>query len=125
MVHKLLSMALLGACCLLVANADDAKPAPGDAKPGERKFGKFDKTKMFEKMDTNSDGKITKDEYTKSLEAMMERLKDKLPAGKGGNAADFAGRRFDSMDADKDGSVTKEEFEKADVGFGGGNFKGK
>lgn len=131
MLHKLFAMALLGVSCTLVAYAEDEKK-PGDAKPGfGGKFGaKIDKGKMFDRLDANGDGKVTKEEYVKSMETMMDRLKEKLPAAKGPiGGGDFAAKRFESMDADKDGTVTKEEFEKASIGpFGGGGlgkFKGK
>lgn len=130
-MKKVLSLAMLCVCCVWVASAEDPKPGEGK-KPFGKFEGKFDKAKMFERLDTNGDGKISKEEYTQSMESFMERIKTKLPEGKGGNLLDFATRRFEAMDANKDGVVTKEEFEKAS-GFGpfggpggpGGRFKGK
>jgi len=126
MRNKLIAAILLGVSCTLVAHADDDKKPGEDGKPG--KTGKIDKAKIFDKMDANGDGKLTKEEFKDATEKMMERLKDKIPAGAGGKAGGFAEKRFGSMDADKDGSVSKREFEKAEAprGLKGkGNFKGK
>jgi len=48
----------------------------------------------FAKMDTNSDGKLSEEEFT---------------AGKSDKALENAKKKFATLDADKDGSVTKEE----------------
>lgn len=120
MFRKLMSLALFGAMCGAMAYAEDEKK-PGEAKKGDGKFaGKMDRSKMFEKMDANGDGKVTKEEYTKFFEGMAERMKDKAggKGGRGGNMAEMAAKRFDQIDANKDGVITKEEFEKADT-FGG------
>jgi len=118
MVRKLTLATLLGLFSMAaVIAADGDKP---DAKEGK---GKFDKSKLFEKMDANGDGKITKEEYKKSQEAMLEKIKDKL-----GDKADMMTKifekMFDKMDADSDGVVTKEEFEKFQPTIGGAG-KGK
>ncbi len=128
MVRKLVAAAVLGLCCFATSYAaDDARPGAG----GKGKFaGKMDKGALFARADADGDGKLTKDEYTKFLDGMAAKLKEK-----GGKAAEFAdrigeagGKRFDAMDADKKGFVTKEQFEKAAGagGFGGkGGFKGQ
>lgn len=112
MSRKLFAAALLCLFCTAAAQADD-----------DKKAAKFDKSKLFEKIDADKDGKITKDEYKKFFEAVGEKMKD---AGKGekiaGKLGDVAEKSFEKMDADKDGKVTKEEFEKAE-GFG--DFGGK
>jgi hypothetical protein len=125
MFRKVMSVALLGVVCSAVAYADDEKK-PGDNPPGKGGF-KLDKAKMFEKMDTNGDGKVTKEEYTKSVEAMMARFKEKAPEkfkGKEGESAERIGKRFDAIDTNKDGTISKEEFEKAEFGSPGG-FRGR
>jgi hypothetical protein len=101
-----------------VALADDEKKAD-DKKPDLK--GKVDKGKMFDTMDADSDGKLTKDEFTKGMEKVIEKMKEKA-ADKGGKAADLlekaggqiGGKLFDKLDADADGKLTKEEFEKGE-----------
>lgn len=126
MIRKFVALALLAGSCALVTNADDAKkPAEGD---GKRKFeGKFDKAKLFEKWDANGDGKVSKEEYKKAMQAFADQMKEK--GGEKGakfaeKAGEFAEQRFKAMDKDGDGVVSKEEFEKAEFGPPGG-FKGK
>lgn len=91
---------------LALASDDEKKPPVA---------GKLDKAKMFEKMDANGDGKVTKEEFKKFREQLAERMKN-LPNGKGGNAAGMLegvlDKLFEKMDANNDGVVTKEEFEK-------------
>jgi hypothetical protein len=65
------------------ATATTSAPAPADGKH----MGKH-KGMMFEMMDTNHDGSVSKDEFTAHHTA-----------------------RFDKMDANHDGSVNKEEIE--------------
>ena len=106
MPRKLMAAAVLCLFCAATTQADDKKAA------------KFDRAKLFERIDADKDGKITKDEYKKFFETVAERLKE---SGKGAKIADKLGdaadKSFEKMDADKDGKVTKEEFEKAE-GFG-------
>jgi Ca2+-binding EF-hand superfamily protein len=115
MLRKLFAAALLCLFCTATAWADDKKAT------------KFDKAKVFERIDADKDGKITKDEYKKFFDGLTEKLKD---AGRGAKIADKLGdvvtRSFEKLDADKDGTITKEEFEKADA-FGdlGGKFDGE
>lgn len=80
---------------LPTAPAVSAKPGPpvaelpaGGRPAGGPGSGPPDPAKMFERMDKNSDGEITKDE------------------------SDFRGK-FDEYDADKDGKVTQQELTKA------------
>ena len=63
------------------------------AKKGKGKGGE-----MFAKLDTNSDGKLSLDEFT---------------TGKSGDALEKSKKRFAKIDADGDGSVTKEEMKAA------------
>lgn len=110
MTRKLFAAALLCLCCAATADADDDKKA--------KKAANFDKAKLFERIDADKDGKVTKDEYKKFFDTLAEKMKD---AGKGekiaGKLGDVADKSFEKMDADKDGKITKDEFEKAD-GFG-------
>lgn len=111
----------LSAALLLVAPvafAQEEKKA--DEKKADKK-GKLDKEKLFTTMDADSDGKVSKDEFTKGMEKVMEKMKERA-ADKGGKAADMleklggqiGGKLFDKLDADSDGKLTKEEFEKAE-----------
>ncbi|MCU0704048.1 MAG: EF-hand domain-containing protein [Fimbriiglobus sp.] len=97
-----------------------AAPAFADEKKAEGK-GKLDKSKMFEVMDADGDGKVGKDEFKKGMEKMAEKLKERA-GDKGGKGAavleklgDKLGEKlFEKLDADSDGKLTKEEFEKAE-----------
>jgi Ca2+-binding EF-hand superfamily protein len=122
--------ALVLPLCLIMASvsADDKKPTEPPktetgGKLGKLK-GKMDKSKFFEKLDTNGDGKVTKDEYKTFFENLREKAKDKgkgklenLPEG-------LSEKMFDKLDADSDGAISKEEFEKFE-GAKGGALKGK
>lgn len=69
-----------------------------------KKHEKMDPAARFDKLDTNSDGKLTLDE---------------LKAGLKGKAVDHADKIFAKMDANSDGSVSKDEyvaFEQAHAG---------
>lgn len=79
-----------------VASAEDA-PKKGKGGGG-----------MFAKLDANSDGKLSLDEFT---------------AGKTGDALEKAKKRFTKLDADNDGSVTKEEMKAAHANKEGGKKK--
>jgi len=135
MLRKLLLLAAVGLFCGSTAllAADDVKKPAEPAKPDEKpdakgKLGKFagkiDKAKIFAKLDADSDGKLTKDEFKKFTETIGEKLKDK---GKGGKLPEGAlgDKLFEKMDANKDGSVSKEEFEKADLLGGLAGKKGE
>jgi len=115
MLRKLLLAAVFCfAGSVVTAFADDDKKAEEPAKPTAKgKLGNFDKSKMFERMDADQDGKVTKEEFKKFRETLAEKMKDKLPGGAGAGMLDkiFDGM-FEKMDADKDGIITKDEFEK-------------
>jgi Ca2+-binding EF-hand superfamily protein len=88
------------------ASAEDEKKAKG-------KLGKLDKAKMFEKLDANADGKLSKDEFKVGIDKMKEMLTTKG----GEKAKELADKMdpektFEKIDADKDGSISKAEFEK-------------
>jgi len=105
--RKLFMLAIFGLIsAVTVASAEDEKKP--DAKPAK---GKLDKTKMFEKMDANGDGKVTKEEFKTFSDALKDRLKDK--GGKAGKVGELIGDKlFDKMDANADGEISKEEFDK-------------
>ena len=57
---------------------------------------------MFEKIDANSDGKVTKEELS---DALKDRLKGK--GGKAGKVGELLGDKlFDKIDANSDGEIT-------------------
>jgi Ca2+-binding EF-hand superfamily protein len=84
--------ALLALTCLMApalpARADDQPPKKPQQPPGQA--GQADPAAIFERLDRNKDGFLTKDE-------LPERLRD----------------RFDEIDTNKDGKISKEEFVKA------------
>jgi len=70
--------------------------AEGDAKKPEGEKKKFDPEAAFKKLDANSDGSISKEEFLASPQAKKDAAKaDKMFAGK---------------DKDKDGKLSKDEF---------------
>ncbi len=73
---------LLGASCLTAA----------DKPKGE----KADPEAVFKKLDTNSDGSVSKEEYLASKKAQKDTAK--------------AGKHFEKLDANKDGKLSKDEF---------------
>lgn len=77
---------------------------------------KRDPDAMFKKLDTNGDGKVTKEEFAK----FADTLKDKLGADKADKIAQGMQQMFERLDGNKDGSLSAEEFKS----FGGG-FQGK
>jgi len=92
--------------------ADDEKKAESPGKPlAKGKLGTLDKSKLFEQMDGNKNGEVTKDEFKKFREVLAEKVKDKAPGGAGMLDKLFDGM-FEKMDADKDGKISKDEFEK-------------
>ena len=94
------------------------KKAEEDTKA---KAKKIDKSKMFDTLDADSDGKISKDEFQKGMEKLGEKLKEKAEAsgkGKGNGGAmmeKIMEKLFEKMDADKDGSISKDEFNKSEI----------
>jgi hypothetical protein len=121
MVRKLLLAVAVAVAAFAVpvafADDDDKKADDKTAKKGKL-AGKVDKAKMFEQMDANKDGKLSKDEFKAGLEKMAEKLKEKAGDKGGGKAAGMldkiADKVFEKLDADKDGSISKEEFEKGE-----------
>src|SRR5262245_34755791 len=100
-MRKLVSLFTLAA---VVAFAGGLFAADEEKKKDEKHKGKELAGKLLEKMDANSDGKVSKDEFKKFFE---EKLKDK---GRGEKAGELMVRLFDKMDANADGYLSKEEF---------------
>jgi Ca2+-binding EF-hand superfamily protein len=72
------------------------------ADDGQKKAKKGGPEATFKKLDSNSDGKITKDEFAKFAES-NPKAKSKPGA---------IDKRFQAMDANGDGAVSLEEFQK-------------
>jgi Ca2+-binding EF-hand superfamily protein len=89
---------------LSVAGLFAASPAFADEKPQvDKAKGKHDPEAMFKRLDTNGDGKISKEEFAKFAEIMREKIKGK---GKGADAI------FSRLDTNGDGYLSLEEFKK-------------
>jgi len=111
----------------LFAGSALAEDKPGEKKPGDGKRpakGKFDgKGKgplgegMFKRLDADSDGKVSKDEFKK--------LADAGPGGKLKDNPELLDRIFSRLDANGDGSISAEEFKKFGEGKGKGGKPGE
>ena len=93
-------------CALAICSAFTLRAADEPKKPGAP----GDKPKMsaedaFKKMDTNSDGSISKDEFMASPRAKADPTK--------------AEERFKSLDKNSDGKLSLEEFKAGGPGKGG------
>lgn len=121
-MHKILIALGLVAAMLLstgITRAEDAKEKKGRFQ-GKLK-GRFDPEKLFEKMDADSDGKVTKKEF-KAFFENLGKIGEKL--------AEFADTIFDRLDEDGNGKLTKDELKKLGnlrekLGGLRGKFKGK
>jgi EF-hand domain pair len=104
-MKSLLTLALLLATSIVVFADDD------DKGTGKRKSkGAFgDPEATFKKLDTNNDGKLSKEEFAKIRENMPAKVKEKTN-GKGNGQ--FAGKFFDMADTNKDGYLSLDEFKK-------------
>ena len=98
-------------------HADQADNKPADGKPNGHR-GDFTQH-ILERVDTDKDGKISKVEFDAEGSKMFAKLdensdgkiaSDEMPQR---HWARFGGHMFDSMDADHDGQVTKAEFQAA------------
>jgi Ca2+-binding EF-hand superfamily protein len=89
---------LAAALAILACSVVSASAADKAAK-------KRDPEQVFKRLDTNSDGKVSKEEFSR----LADRLAKKLDADK---AKETATRLFEKLDADKDGSISAEEAKK-------------
>jgi hypothetical protein len=104
----ILTLTALAVSASLALAADEPKK-PGEGKAGEGK-GKFNPEEIFKRLDANSDGSVSKDEYLAGPRAKQDPAK---------GAENFA-----RLDKDKDSKLTKEEF-TAGMGKRGGDRPGK
>jgi hypothetical protein len=128
MSKKLFAAALALFLGFTTARAEDEKKKSEEAQTTEKKAEegkkaaskKVDRSKMFDKLDADGDGKISKDEFQKGMEKLGEKLKEKAEAsgkGKGQGGAmmeKLMEKMFEKLDADGDGSISKEEYNKAE-----------
>jgi hypothetical protein len=84
--------------------------AADEPKKGDGKEGKRNPEEFFKRLDANSDGSISKDEYMAGPRAKQDPAK--------------AGENFGKLDKDKDSKLTKEEF-LAGMGKGKGDRPAK
>jgi Ca2+-binding EF-hand superfamily protein len=77
-------------------------------KLAQKLAGKIDPEKLFQRLDTNGDGKLTKDEFLQ----IAEKLKDKIGEEKGEKLKTFLEKAFDRLDTNKAGYLTPEQFKK-------------
>jgi hypothetical protein len=99
---RFLSVTALVGVFLLALGAAGA----GDDKGKKIDGKKIDPEKIFQRLDTNGDGKLTKDEFLQ----IAEKLKEKLGDEKGEKLKAFLEKAFDKMDTKKAGFLTLEQF---------------
>ncbi|MFN4260017.1 MAG: EF-hand domain-containing protein [Gemmataceae bacterium] len=107
MFRLLLGSTLICAMGLVIGTAE----ADDDAKRGQRPSPE----ELFKKLDTNNDGKISKEEFSKFGERFKERVGEE-------KFKEFQSRMFSRLDADGDGFISAEEFKKFGE-FRGGDKK--
>jgi Ca2+-binding EF-hand superfamily protein len=96
MTRFIFGVSVLGAFFLPLAGADGAQPT----------HAKHDMAALFKKLDTNNDGKLTRDEFMKLPDALGRK-----PSA-AGKHQQMLGKLFDKLDADGNGTLTLEEFRK-------------
>ena len=125
MLRKLFAFSVLAVMLAGVTVAAD-EDTPRKKGPGARGF---DKGKLFEKMDVDGKGAVTKEQFLKFMASMKGRAGGKGPGGKKippEKMEEIMGKVFDRFDTNGDGKVSKEEYEKGKLGGGKvGGFKGK
>jgi Ca2+-binding EF-hand superfamily protein len=114
---SMLALAGLACASLGIALADEAEKKADDKGKGASAL----TDRIFEKMDANGDGSVSREELSKFF---GERLKDKGKGKAGDLMATVVGRMFDKLDANGDGKLTKEELAKLPDALGG-TFKDK
>src|SRR3954454_20781075 len=105
-MKRIFGAALLGLVIVAAggAQADDAPGGKGKGKGKGKGLFRRDPEVLFQKMDANSDGKVTREEFKSFLENAGEgNLKDRPKRVE---------RIFDKLDANGDGSLSLEEFKK-------------
>src|SRR5262245_41217126 len=85
-----------------------------DAKADKKKKKGPDLEAVFTKLDTNKDGKLSKDEFSKVKEEIKKKKEADAAAAakKPAKAGKKVDALFTKLDVDKDGSLSKDEFKK-------------
>lgn len=96
MIRVLTGAGLLAAFILALGTAEADNKAEG-------KKGKSLEV-LFKKLDTNNDGKLSKDEFKK--------IADLGPGGRLKDKPELVDKIFEKLDADGDGFISQEEFKK-------------
>lgn len=113
-----LTAALIGGCTLAIAAYAGHGQQGGKGGEGRHHGGGF----MFEKMDANKDGTVTKAEITAHVEGRMKEsdangdgkiTRAEFDAAQEAKRAAFKEARFKRMDTNGDGQVSEQEFENA------------
>lgn len=98
MIKNILRIVLLGVCVLAISTTTAQEVQNTDETVKVKK-----KVPKFIRMDTNTDNKISLEEYNK------HRIEMRAKKGKEPKKEGFS-RRFKQIDLDKDGFLSKEEF---------------
>jgi hypothetical protein len=105
MIRVLGGFVAFAAVALMLTSVSAQDGAKGK---GKGKFqGKFDAESIFKKIDANGDGKVSKEEYMKSIEKFAEKIGD---ADKAAKMREGAAKAFDK--AANNGSLTLEGYKK-------------
>jgi len=123
MVRKLVVFTVMFMMFLGVSLAAD------ENNPRKKGPGKFDKGKIFEKIDVDGKGEVTKEQFLKFMTNMKGRFGNKAPGGKEipeEKMTEMLNKMFERFDSNGDGKISKDEFEKGSFfGDKAGGFKGK
>jgi hypothetical protein len=92
--------------------ADDEKKAGEGRKDIAAR--QRDPEAAFKRLDADSDSKVTKEEFKKSVEQMMAKARERSPRKGGENRgpSQALDRIFDQLDTDKDGALSLDEYKK-------------
>lgn len=108
----IIALAVTFAFCGIAAAADDKPTAKGPRAQGAKQR---DPEAVFKRIDTNGDGKISKEEFEKAGERLRERTRERGTGPKAGASASkgkIGDRIFERLDANKDGTLSLDEFKK-------------
>ena len=95
------SFVAMVAGAVILAGSLLATPASADGGKGKKKP---DPSEEFKKLDTNNDGKLSKEEFSKFDHARKQRGVSKKTSNS---------NQFNHLDANNDGFISLEEFRKA------------
>jgi hypothetical protein len=97
--------AVLGVLLAAQAGADEAKKGKGKGQPAQTPEA------IFKRLDTNGDGKLSRQEFRKLGPLIARRAKGELK-DKPQRTAKLVERLFNRLDINKDGYLSLEEFKK-------------